>query len=1473
MGEWLDCKFDGGNLLEFTATWGMLLERTRNLYGDKAMPMEFSILFRALPSHLHIWETTMTSLRKGKDEGKDTTWALRLLDHFYRDRLSRYKVDGQEAHVQEGWSMAMTTRGGFSGCFNCGQDGHIANDCPQGEVKTCFNCHEQGHVSKDCKQQAKKGNGAAPPKQIEGRSESKQKPGTREEKVVQGRKRFEALLESTQANKKVERKTNFANVLFTNVATEVRGSKVRAMAAELNAMPNPAGRKMIVDSATTSASITWDAGSLTDVVPSSDVAPYLTGTGEVIHVTATGTYRGSMTSPDGKVVAFVLPGVRVAPAMAATFRSHGVDLLASTQHLAEHGWVFCTGPNRTGRIMSVDGKVAVPTSEHIMGYAVTVGDHKTTTVTFTRKLAHKTFLHLGQAATGLLEEGGQGITLIGPPTSDCRVCPLAHLATAPRSHGKHAGVEPGGEIHLDYMGPFNAGRFDKVKYALVAVDAATLLTVVVLRSSTGDGGGALRKIKTAFRLTKPEHTTLVMDRAASFTGGSGAKFITDEGFQVRFMAPGEHNGNKAERRIGVAKADMRSLMVQAGITEGSPDSDLWPEALRESVAIRNRLRRQVDEGMSPIPLQEYFELAEPPTLADRRPWGCRVMALKPGRRPSLGPVADEGVYLGVDADSSFGTYKFTKLSTDSRRISRSRSVQFFTADFPLGDGKGQGQVMPRVEEQQEEVTVDGDEQSGKELVTVTEQSSGLAKYRAADMGSHYFDTKVPTPDAESAVALVDPEARGLPIQDGEMDFLGVDSPLGYDKRVDAQVEAHGRGLLHHAQRQLEDRHEGGLDEEGVGMGVALLNEEGASLGVARLNDRQRDAEEGQSEAVALRRSGRETRPVDRLAPGHESRLGGHRSYTTTQARLMDEPDDNDGQGDDVSMEFVMLTITELDEEDGKLAGLLAHAPDEATYVVFDDEHGYDVVPITEIPEPRTKKEFMAMTPVWQARWEVSRDSEMRQLMLTGVITVVPRHLVAHLPIVRMKWIHKVKVPSGRLKSRSVALGFLDNVDSAVDTYAPTVYMETLRVALVVGVSQPNFKFKVFDITGAFCSVTMTRMVRLAPPWGFELPEDLGAFADAGSYGLTTTPSDFYREVDVHFRRAVSEGGLGFKRSKLDKCMYIAHDDEEQVKLLMVIHVDDLLVQGTEESLQWFQDQLSTIYTITESTDGEYLGLGITRDKGTGGVILSQARQIKELAVEYKQEAFLPGGGRQVATPSASGEKLSLLTDKVQHNGYRTLVGKLGFIVKTRADIACVVRKLGEHNQANNEEHFAAAVRVVQYLACTVNVGFRICPVPRDRMELVAFADSTFAEDAPTKGQSSGGRVLFVGSNAVLFKSHRQKRTALSSCSAEFCEQLEAALDVVHVSGLLEELGYPQRAPTRQFCDAAAVIGMMGHAVPASKTTRHLAVRFHKLKEMIQDSIIVMTKIGTADNIADCLTKALPAAQHRRLFSFIQQMDM
>jgi hypothetical protein len=64
-------------------------------------------------------------------------------------------------------------------------------------------------------------------------------------------------------------------------------------------------------------------------------------------------------------------------------------------------------------------------------------------------------------------------------------------------------------------------------------------------------------------------------------------------------------------------------------------------------------------------------------------------------------------------------------------------------------------------------------------------------------------------------------------------------------------------------------------------------------------------------------------------------------------------------------------------------------------------------------------------------------------------------------------------------------------------------------------------------------------------------------------------------------------------------------------------------------------------------------------------------------------------------------------------------------------------------------------------------------------------------------------------------------------------------------------------PAYIFCDNESVVNATSH-VEGRLNKKHLWICFHHIQEMFTQSIGTLTKVARADNIADLLTKVLPA---------------
>ena len=85
---------------------------------------------------------------------------------------------------------------------------------------------------------------------------------------------------------------------------------------------------------------------------------------------------------------------------------------------------------------------------------------------------------------------------------------------------------------------------------------------------------------------------------------------------------------------------------------------------------------------------------------------------------------------------------------------------------------------------------------------------------------------------------------------------------------------------------------------------------------------------------------------------------------------------------------------------------------------------------------------------------------------------------------------------------------------------------------------------------------------------------------------------------------------------------------------------------------------------------------------------------------------------------------------------------------------------------------------------------------------------------------------------------------------------------------MEEIGFAQGEPTFLYEDNASCIFSSMKDKQMMACSKHIDTRIWKLKEYVQNGILKLVKIGTADQMADFLTKALPGPAVERARAYV-----
>nr|GEW40079.1 retrovirus-related Pol polyprotein from transposon TNT 1-94 [Tanacetum cinerariifolium] len=215
-------------------------------------------------------------------------------------------------------------------------------------------------------------------------------------------------------------------------------------------------------------------------------------------------------------------------------------------------------------------------------------------------------------------------------------------------------------------------------------------------------------------------------------------------------------------------------------------------------------------------------------------------------------------------------------------------------------------------------------------------------------------------------------------------------------------------------------------------------------------------------------------------------------------------------------------------------------------------------------------------------------------------------------------------------------------------------------------------------------------------------------------------------------------------------------------------------------------------------------------------------------------------------------------DRVQ---YASAVGSLMYAMVTRPDLAHAVGVVSRFLSNPGKKHWEAVKWIFRYLRGTSKLGITF---GNGKPTLVGYTDSDLARIKDNMKSTSGYLMTFAG-GAVSWQSRLQKCVALSTTEAEYVAATEACKELLWLKKFLQELGFKQQH-CAVLCDNQSAIHLAKNSM-FHKRTKHIDVRYHWIRDAIEDGMFELNKVHTDDNASDMLTKAVAREKLKICCSF------
>ncbi|CAA7048461.1 unnamed protein product [Microthlaspi erraticum] len=241
----------------------------------------------------------------------------------------------------------------------------------------------------------------------------------------------------------------------------------------------------------------------------------------------------------------------------------------------------------------------------------------------------------------------------------------------------------------------------------------------------------------------------------------------------------------------------------------------------------------------------------------------------------------------------------------------------------------------------------------------------------------------------------------------------------------------------------------------------------------------------------------------------------------------------------------------------------------------------------------------------------------------------------------------------------------------------------------------------------------------------------------------------------------------------------------------------------------------------------FLGVEVKQDEQ--GIFIHQKKYAMEILKSFGMQDC-----NSVKNPTVPGCKLTKegAGSAVDSTTFKKIVGSLSYLTPTRPDLIYSVNLESRYMESPNEQHMLAAKIIMRYIQGTTSHGIQYLRQYGEE-ELVGYVDSDYAGDEDDR-KSTSGYTFMYGNGAVSWSSTYQ-------------------------------IGYHQEGVTVLFCDNSSTIKLSKNPVLHGRS-KHIHVRYHFLRELVNEEVIRLEYCHTQEQLSDIMTKPVKLEVFEKLRS-------
>ena len=160
-----------------------------------------------------------------------------------------------------------------------------------------------------------------------------------------------------------------------------------------------------------------------------------------------------------------------------------------------------------------------------------------------------------------------------------------------------------------------------------------------------------------------------------------------------------------------------------------------------------------------------------------------------------------------------------------------------------------------------------------------------------------------------------------------------------------------------------------------------------------------------------------------------------------------------------------------------------------------------------------------------------------------------------------------------------------------------------------------------------------------------------------------------------------------------------------------------------------------------------------------------------------------------------------------------------------------------------KQHWEAVKQILRYLNGSSDTCLYFISA---NLKLQGYIDANFVGDIDSR-KSTTGFVFTLGGTSISWALNLQKIVTLSTTKTEYVAATETGKEMIWLHGFLDELSKKQEVGILHSDSQSAIF---------HSKSKHIQTKYHFIRYLVEDKLIILDKICGSKNPADMLTKVV-----------------